>query len=157
MENSNADILDANFGAPQLKRRQMLPWWIKTFIWIFIFFGALTPIGIILGLIGINFQLSLYGLETTEPVSAIGVTITLLFLFKAFAAFGLWTEKNWAVVLAEVDAIIGIVVCAFIMIAYPLVDEDPGFNISLRFELILLIPYLIKLGRIKTAWSKIAR
>ena len=40
--------------------------------------------------------------------------------------------------------------CLFVMVALPLIFSE--FRISFRLELLFLIPYLIKIWRIKPAW-----
>ena len=96
------NILDEQqFGYSALRRRDLLPLWIKIFIWIFLIFGTILPVILILGIIGINFNLSLYGLETTQPLSLIGLLITILFALKGIVAFGLWMEKEWAIKMVD--------------------------------------------------------
>ena len=78
-------------------------------------------------------------------VTQVGATlITLMMLYKGYTAFALWTGKKQAVLLAQIDAISGILICVFVMVM------GPGF--MLRLELIVLIPYLIKMNRIKDEW-----
>lgn len=149
----NENILDEpQLENSNLRRRDLLPTWIKVFVWIFLIFGVTVPVVLILGVVGMNFNLSLYGLETIRPLSLIGIFITILFGLKGVVAFGLWTEKEWAVNLAIVDAIIGIIVCVFVMLILPFIGDTNGMNISLRLELIPLIPYLIKMRKIKNEW-----
>ncbi len=59
-----------------VRRRKILPWWIKVFAWIFMAFGVLCLVGFILGILGFQFQLSIYGFETNQPLSIVGVGIT---------------------------------------------------------------------------------
>lgn len=151
-ENSKDLLIDSELQLNLKKRKQLLPLWIKIFAWIFIVFGLVVPIGIILGVLGYNFQISLYGFETTGPISLIGIALSILFLLKAVVAFGLITEKDWAIKLAIVDAIIGILVCIYAMV-YPIINPQPGLNASLRLELIALIPYLLKMKKIQFEWE----
>ena len=68
--------MDANLNATiAIKRRTLLPWWIKIFSWLFLIFGAVVPIALILGLIGVSFEVSMYGLTTTNPVSLVGIAV----------------------------------------------------------------------------------
>jgi len=134
-----------------IKRRKLLPLWIKIFIWIFIVFGALGILGFIAGLFSARFEASLYGMETSEPSSAIGFFICFLFIFKGIVAIGLWTEQDWAVNLGIADAVIGISVCA-VMMMMPL--ANPDFHFSFRLELVLLIPFLIKLLNVRPIWKQ---
>lgn len=133
-----------------LRRRDLLPFWIKIFVWTFLIFGAFVPVILILGILGKDCNLALYGLGTARPFSTIGISITFIFALKGLVAFGLWKEKEWAVNLAIADAIIGIIVCVYVAFILPFVTN--GINISLRLELIPLIAYLIKMTKIKNEW-----
>ena len=135
------------------RRRKLLPIWIKIFLLIFLVFGAIAPVGLILGLFDISISLSLYGLETTNALSVTGLLIIVLFAVKGVVSFGLWTEKEWAVNLAIMDGAIGIIACSIIMIVLPFLSGNNGFNINFRFELAILIPYLIKMIKINTEWK----
>lgn len=157
MENISAQestsIIELN---KKSRRRSLLPWWIKTFTWIFLIFGAMAPIGFMLGILGVKFQLALYGLETFFPTSFLGLLLTAIFLFKGVTAFGLWTEKNWAITFAQVDAVLGIIICVFVMLVYPFIDDYPGFMFRFRLEILILIPFLSKLSKIKNDWNALA-
>jgi uncharacterized membrane protein len=145
-------ILQEIESAHLVSRRKLLPVWIKVFIWIFMIMGGFTPLVFLIGLAGGNAELSLFGLQTNEPFSAIGLTIIFLFLFKGIAAFGLWTEKDWGIRIAKIDALISITVCCLIKIMLPLFDEKYSFGVPL--ELVLLIPYFVKLKRIEKDWER---
>lgn len=157
MDNTESKILDEGFIKHEdfKKRRSLLPWWIKTFIWIFLVLGLIAPIGLIFGLLGFQFQIALYGLGTTDPTSIDGLYLMGLFILKGITAFGLWTEKDWAITLGQIDAILGIIICAFMMMIYPFFSNQTGFHLNIRLELLLLIPFLLKLGNIKSDWNKI--
>jgi uncharacterized membrane protein len=152
------NILDSDFKSFQEddeevkeRRRKLLPIWIKVFIWIFMIIGFVTPFSVIVGVLGTNFQISIYGLETNYPISALGIFLTLLLFYKGVVAFGLWTEKKWAVDSALIDSIVGIGVCVFVIIV-DLFFRENGMKINIRLELILLIPYLLKMYAIKEEW-----
>ena len=154
MVNPETDILDAfATSEKKVRRRALLPWWIKTFTWIFLVFGALAPVGLIFGAFGAHFDLSLYGLKTNQPLSVLGLSIMAMFLLKGIAAFALWTEKNWAITIGQVDAVIGIAVCVFVMFVYPFIDDQSGFRFFFRLELLLLIPFLLRLRKIEREWD----
>ncbi len=126
------------------RRRALLPLWIKIFVWIFLLLGAIVPVAFIMGLLGMKFSLSLYGMETMQPLSYMGLTILALMALKGIVAFGLWMEKEWVVNLAIGDAVIGIVVCILVMILLP--------SNMLRLEIAILIPYLLKMRRYRVEW-----
>ena len=148
----NENILDAqDFEESNLRRRELLPIWIKAFIWFFLVFGALAPVGLIAGVLGLNFDLALYGVSTVSPLSLTGIFIITIFALKGVVAFGLWTEKYWAVNLAIIDAVIGILVCVFVMIVLPSLYSNE-VNFVFRLELVFLIPYLLKMQNIQAKW-----
>lgn len=147
--NDQRNLLD-ELKSPYKRRRDILPWWIKIFIWIFLIFGAIAPLGIILGIAGFQFQSTLYGLQTNEPLSFIGISIFTLMFFKGIVAFALWNEFDWAVLTAIIDAIIGILICLLVMIIPSLsLQTASGF----RIEVLILVPYLVYLFRIKKTWQ----
>jgi hypothetical protein len=151
MSESITQILDAEQGsAPLIRRRDLLPVWIKVFVWIFLFAGVLVIIGIPAALFSIPFELALYGFRTNDPLTVTGLVLLLVFALKGVVAYGLWWEKDWAVKLAIVDAILGIVLCCFTFI---FAIASISSNIVLPFELVLLIPYLLKMRKVKGAWE----
>lgn len=135
------------------RRRKLLPWWIKVFCWIFMFFGLMSFICLILGFTNIKPALAFYGFETNEPFSLTGLIVISVGLLKGITAFALWFEKDFAIKIGKIDAIIGIVLCIFSMLVIPFLQDT--FSITLRLELALLIPFLIKLNRIEKTWNVI--
>ena len=134
-----------------LRRRNLLPWWIIGFIWIFFLFFAMIPAAVVFGLLKFNFQLSLLGLSTGDPISITGLFIMLLFALKGVVAFMLWTEKTQAVKFAKIDAIVSAAICCLVMI-YALVAPSIHM-INLRLELIAIIPYYLKMSKIQYDWE----
>lgn len=134
------------------RRKELLPWWVKTFAWIFIAFGLVAPLAFGIGLFRVEYTISLYGLKTYEPLSSLGLFLMGLFLFKAIIAYGLLTEKSWAVILGIIDAITGIALCGFVMFIFPFIDKSPGIHYNVRLELLILIPFLLLLLRINQKW-----
>jgi len=133
------------------RRRKLLPWWIKVFCWIFMLFGFMAVVCLMLGFTDIKPNLAFYGFETNEPFSPLGLLVVSIGVLKGFTAFSLWFEKDYAIKLGKIDAIIGIVLCLISMIVLPFFQN--GFNITFRLELALLIPFLIKLKRIENTWE----
>lgn len=131
------------------RRIKLIPVWVKIFSWIFIVFGCAVIIGLVYAMLGNTFELSIYGFDTLAPFSLVGIGIMFVFILKGLVAFGLLKEKDWAIKLGYTDAVLGIAACCFAMI-YPLVVSG---NFSFRLELIVLIPYLIKLDKIKKEWE----
>jgi len=150
---TEVEILDNELFPKTERRRKLLPIWIKIFLWLFMIFGIIAPVGLILGLLGIDFNLAIIDLETTKGLSTLGIIIITLFSIKGVVSFGLWTEKDWAVNLAIIDGIIGIAVCTFVMLVSPFLTESNVIHFNIRLELIALIPYLIKMKNIKRDWE----
>src|SRR5882757_5822590 len=87
-ENLLDDVIHEN--SHLVRRRTLLPWWMKIFIWIFIVMGGLSIVVFIIGLLGRQVSLSLYGLETNHPFSFTGILLMAVFLLKGVASYGLW-------------------------------------------------------------------
>ncbi len=138
------------FEKKPVNRRALLPGWIKVFCWLFMIAGVAGIISFLLGVFGYKSELSFYGLETNQPLGLLGSFIILIILFKAFTAYSLWFEKDNAIQLGKIDAIAGIIICVISMIGMPIFTDDS--SVSLRLELVLLIPYYYKLDAIKKAW-----
>jgi len=147
------EILNSNVVTINLKRRKLLPTWIKVFVWLFMIFGVVNFFILILASVNIIslIDLSLYGIQASKPFTTLWILILSLFLLKGIVAFGLWVGIKWGVNLAIVDAIVGVFICLFVLI-YPFLDNDPINNITLRLELVVLIPYLLWLFRIRKIW-----
>ncbi len=145
---SNFPNPPANLKKTQ-RRRQLLPWWVVGFAWLFMVFGVFTLFGLVLGLLHQRVNVSILGLSTDQLISLKGTLLILLFSFKAVTALALETEKVWAVRLAKIDAIISGLVCIGVMI-YPIFFGH-GFNF--RWELVVIIPYYDKMYSIQNDWE----
>ncbi len=151
MQEIPEDLLPENIIPLSLiERKKLLPWWIKVFSWIFLVCGVIAPVTLIAGLVGYSIDLSIYGLTTTDPTSLIGILIIVIFTLKGIVSFGFLQQKDWAVKLGIVDAILGTAICIMLM-SYSLLNSEMRF--SFRLELILLTPYFIRLLKIKSAWE----
>lgn len=135
------------------RRRDLLPTWIKIFLWIFLIGGAVAAGLLIAGALITQTSLSLYGMNANHPYSMTGLLICSLFLFKGIVAYGLWFEQKWAPQAAIADAIIGIAVCLIMMAIIPFMY--PSISFTLRLELIPLYFYLKKMQSIKTTWESL--
>lgn len=153
ISNQQDDILtDVVEQLNKVKRKHLLPWWIKIFMWFFLIFSVLAVIGFVVGIMGYRSNFSLYGLTSDNPLSTTGICIFLLFMLKGITAFGLLKEEDWAIKLGMLDAVVGIVLCVLIMI-FPTYIAGPDAKFNFRLELILLVLYLNKLLKIKYTWE----
>ncbi|WP_035648332.1 hypothetical protein [Flavobacterium sp. ASV13] len=139
------------FEKTEIIRRKLLPWWIKTFCWIFMIL-AVCGLGTLIGsAFSTNVQLSLYGFETNTAYSGIGIFLIAVMTLKGYAGYSLWFEKANAISIAKIDAIVGVIICLGSMFVLPYITENGHF--SLRLELLLLIPYFIKINKIENEWN----
>jgi accessory gene regulator protein AgrB len=135
----------------KIRRRKLLPTWIQIFCWIFMLFGPLSIVCLFLGMFGLKPQLAFYGFETNEVFSLNGLIVISVGVLKGFTAFSLWFEKDYAIKLAKIETYIGIVLCIISMLVLPFLNEN--FKLTIRLELILLIPFLLKMKKIQYAWE----
>lgn len=141
------------FEKPAIIRRKLLPWWIKTFCWIFMLLGVCGLASLIGNAFTDNVNLSLYGFSSNTAYSGVGIFIIAIMALKGFAAYSLWFEKPNAIIIAKIDAIIGIVICIASMFVIPFTSGDG--HISFRLEILLLIPYYIKINKIEYEWDNL--
>jgi len=143
------------FEKPLIIRRKLLPWWMKMFCWIFMIMGVGAIAALIVSPFISNFQLSIYGFETNTPLSGVGVFIITILIFKGFAAYSLWFEKQNAMTIGKIDAVTGIIICAASMFIIPFISESGSSHFDLRLEILLLIPYYLKLNKIEYEWDNL--
>lgn len=112
--------------------------------------GAISVPGLVAGLFGARFELAFFGVETNDPLSWAGLFICAQFILKGVVGFGLWNEKSWSLNLALADAWISVATCVLLMSLPPLI----GRGLDIRLELVLIIPYLLKLKKIQPEWNR---
>ena len=115
------------------------------------FFGIFSITCLILGFTDIKPALAFYGFESNEPFSLNGIIVISVGVIKGITAFSLWFEKGFAIKLGKIDAIIGIIICGISMFVLPFLQD--GFILNIRLELLLLIPFLLKLNKIQKEWD----
>lgn len=148
-----ADKLDELEELLMPRRRTLLSWWLKIFSYLFLFVGAISvAMYPLMLLLGNRYMVSLYGLESTDSHSFITLAVVVLFLVKAVAAYGLLFEKDWAIEVGQVDAVLGILICLFVGF-YAMLGTG-RFIASFRPELVFLIIYLIRLLKMRAIWKK---
>lgn len=141
------------FDKPNVIRRKLLPWWIKVFCWIFMILSVFAIGSLITNLFVDNVNLSIYGFSSNSAYSGTGLFIIAIMLLKGFAAFSLWFEKPNAIIIAKIDAIVGVAICIASLFILPFSTANGHF--SLRLEILLLIPYYIKINKIEYEWDNL--
>lgn len=134
------------------RRRDLLPVWIKIFVWIFLVAG--TFFIVLLPFMGhfTRVNLAIYGFESNELLSPAGLCVSTIFLLKTVVAYGLWFEHAWGAWLAFIDGMLGCVICVLVMSLFPFLSIFE-IKFSFRLELIALIPYTIKMFDIRNKWE----
>lgn len=77
-----------------IRRRNLLPVWIKIFVWLFLIGGALCVSFLIFGIFSNKIDLSLYGIDANHPYTVPGLIVSFLFIYKGIVAYGLGSNKN---------------------------------------------------------------
>lgn len=157
MDTGQSSIFDELHDPTARPRKKMIPVWIKVFCWIFLVIGTVAPVAIlVMLLLSKTTNISIYGFSTNNALSFIGISGTLLYVYKAFVSYNLLTGKDNAVTFAIIDGWVGIALCVLNMITGNFITEYHIGNesgINLRLELFLVIPYLVKMYRIKDEWN----
>lgn len=128
------------------RRRTLLPVWIKIFIWLFMIFGAIAPLPLILGVV--SAKLAIFGFESHDQYSPEGLLVMVIFVYNGIVAYKLWTEQRNAVELALYAAYLNGLLCitAIVIAAF-------NNHVSIRLELVLLVFFISKLKKIKELWE----
>jgi hypothetical protein len=127
-------------------RKALVPKWIRVFGWVFIVFGCyILLLGIYCAVSGIEGEFFLYGIEATGSVFTVHAMVVIgLYLAHGVCAYGLLFAKAWGVRACIVLAYLSICICIYTMFT----DE----GLSLRLELAILCPYIVKLHRLMPVW-----
>lgn len=135
-------------------RKQLIPLWIKIFGWLFILFGIGVPItAVYSATMAVPMHYTLFGLSAYGSISSpMAIFLMLLFIALAVSAYGLLFGRAWGLMLCLALGYISLAICiATTIIA---LATQPGINI--RLEIVVLIPYLIRLHKIKHKWQAAA-
>ncbi|RYZ47702.1 MAG: hypothetical protein EOP49_20575 [Sphingobacteriales bacterium] len=155
---NSESIFDALYNPFVIRRKKMLPIWMKAFCFIFILFGFLAIAGIVLPIFYLSFGgiqaggtlVSLYGLHAINEYSAKAIGIIFLYVFKAIVSIALLTEKDWAVKLGMIDGALGIGICVLTMLVLPFF----GWSFRFNWELFPLFVYQARLWRMRPQWEE---
>lgn len=135
-------------------RKKLIPKWIKFFGWLFLIMGAavfIVPIFWTFSQQPMHFML--FGLEHYgSPFAPTALLISTLFLLNSVAAYGLLFAKDWGIKVCLAAGWVTLGICLSTM-AYGLIALN---GLSIRLELVALIPYLVKLRKIAPRWMSVA-
>ena len=157
MNQSNLDTLPssptANLRAePEMAthRKNLIPLWIKIFGWVFIVIGiSVPPLTIFLSVTNQHATFEMFGLRHYgSPFHPMALLISAIVLSLAISAYGLLFGKPWGLDACLVTGYVGVAICLATM-AYSFMFQR---SLTIRLELLVQIPYLIKLRKIKPFW-----
>ena len=136
----------------ELRRRALVPLWIKIFGWLFLLMGAAVPIlPITTAVSGNPASYQILGLSYVgSPYHPMALLISGIVLALAVSAYGLLFGKPWGLKACLITGYGGVALAVATM-AYSLFALN---TLTLRLELIAQIPYLIKLNELKPLWSE---
>lgn len=131
-----------------VRRKDLIPLWIKIFGWLFLVGAVLTPIIFLYSFLTVQpISLAMFGLEyygpATNPFAGLMFAI---FVFLGVTAFGLLFERDWGVNACLANGYIGLAICVFVFIA-------SGFT-SIRLEPVVHFFYLHRLHKIRKPWAE---
>jgi hypothetical protein len=129
-------------------RRDLLPWWIKFFSWLFMILGGFSVLNLFVLFFGVGVNAAIYGLEDVLPAPFGTLIMLLLLIFNGVVGYMLWFEKDQALYWGKIAAITGIVVNIFTTF----ISFFSG-HLMFRFELIALIPFYLKLNSMQYDWE----
>ena len=132
-------------------RKSLVPLWIKIFGWLFIFLGVTAPLGYAYTLLSqSDGEFGLLGLEATgSTLSFTALFLMLVFVSFGVSAYGLLFGKMWGVKACLVSGYIGVGIAIYSM-GMGLMNN----GVEVRLELLIQIPYLIKLHKLKALWDQ---
>ena len=136
-----------------MKRKEILPTWIRFFAWIFLF-CAIIPLAYISSLVsGSNLETSAFGIEVIESQKEPALTLYLssLLTLASIVAYGILWGKKWALDLGVIYGIIALATNIYANVQGIIeLYSGRGFNISL--ELLFLIPFIYTLYQKRNEW-----
>jgi hypothetical protein len=133
-----------------VQRRKLVPLWIKIFGWIFIVMGVAVPVlAVVIPLLKQPASYEMFGLRHHgSPFDPMALFISAIILSLAASAYGLLFGKPWGVNACLATGYGGVAICLATMI-YSVVSQG---SLTIRLELLVQIPYLLKLHKIKPLW-----
>ena len=136
----------------KMKRKEILPAWIRFFSWIFLIFCITPVIGIISVITKSEFEVAALGIEVNEPHAQLPLALYLysIMFLASVVAYGILWGKKWAVDLGIVYGIIALFTSLYASIDGLMMRNEGVFHFSL--DPLLLIPFVIILLQKRKEW-----
>ena len=134
-------------SAQALRRRALLPWWIKFFSYLYILISFGLPIATVTAIVrGKGFMLTFYGIHyTTDRIDALAALLLLGLMGAGTAGFGLLWGKSWGIEAGLITGGVGLVLSLWSLF----LRDGSG----LPLEPFLLIPFVIALWNRRVKWD----
>jgi hypothetical protein len=146
----SALITDCSATEVVTSRKQLIPLWIKIFGWLFMAMGVAVPLlAVVMAALGQPASYEMFGLRHQgSPFHPMALLISTIILSLAVSAYGLLFGRSWGLNACLVTGYGGVAICLGTM-AYSLFSQG---SLTIRLELLLQVPYLLKLHKIKPLW-----
>jgi len=121
-----------------MKRKEILPEWIRFFAWLFLLGFLALPI-FLLGLLGTGeVSLGIFGLsyDGNSSLHPIAIWVTIIATLAGFVSYGILWGKNWAITLGVIYGWLGLATSVIALILNMKTN-----NFSIEIGSILLIPF----------------
>jgi len=137
------------------ERKMLVPLWIKIFGWIFMVLGiASFVLPMAAPVLDKPAAYEIFGLHHQgAPFDPMALAISAIILSLAASAYGLLFGKSWGLAACMVTGYGGVAICLGTM-AHSVASQG---TLTIRLELLLQVPYLVKLHKIKPLWISGAR
>ncbi len=155
---TDLDILDDidKFEKKVRRGRDLLPLWIKVFMWMFFAFGGFVFLFFLIGIAGNQkIDISIYGFQAYRSFSITGVIVLFTYALKFLLSYSMWKEKSWMIEIAYLDAVLAFILCVLGMAGISNFDGDLQLNNNLRLELLIYFPFVYRIFRIKADWRRL--
>lgn len=132
-----------------IDRKKLVPLWIKIFGWLFMAMGVAVPLlAIAIAALGQPATYEMFGLRHHgSPFHPMALLISAIILSLAISAYGLLFGKSWGLNACLVTGYGGVAICLGTM-AYSVAQG----SLTIRLELLVQVPYLMKLHKIRPLW-----
>lgn len=131
-------------------RKKLIPLWIKVFGWIIMVMGvAVSSLAIVMAVLDEPVSYEIFGLSYDgSSLHPMALLIPAIILSLAISAYGLLFGRSWGLNACLATGYGGVVICLGTMV-YSVVSD---VTLTIRLELLIQWPYLLKLHKIKPFW-----
>ena len=132
------------------ERKRLVPTWIKVFGWLFIIMGISIPVLPFVTMSqGIPASYTIFGLSFVgSPFHPMALLIQAILLALAASAYGLLFGRAWGLKACLATGYLGVVLCVLTTLYSIFVVG----SFTLRLELLIQIPYLMRLHDMRPHW-----